>query len=281
VIALGGGVVGDLAGFAASVYLRGVRVIQVPTTLLSMIDSSVGGKTAVNTPNGKNLIGTFYQPAGVFIDPMVLRTLPRREMTAGLCEAVKQAVLEGGRSFELMRKFLDANAGGIHAERFDDLGFLDQMERLVASQVAFKAKIVRGDEREDPARNDSTSRKILNFGHTLAHALEKATDYRYLKHGEAVGYGILFAAELSKKLELLPPDELELLNDVVHRAGTLPSLTHIDPLKVLDALGYDKKIVDGSLRWILLRGIGEPVIVPQKEIPAATISRSIRSLLGS
>ena len=136
----GGGVVGDLAGFAASVYLRGIRFLQVPTTLLAMIDSSVGGKTAVNTRHGKNLVGTFYQPAGVLIDPQVLRTLPRREMTAGLCEAAKQAVLAGGKTFSGLHRFLDGFAIGNLATLFDDTEFVEMLSDLIAAQVAFKAK---------------------------------------------------------------------------------------------------------------------------------------------
>ena len=279
IVALGGGVVGDLAGFAASVYLRGIRFLQVPTSLLAMIDSSVGGKTAVNTQNGKNLVGTFYQPAGVLIDPTVLKTLPRRELTAGLCEAAKQAALEGGKLFAATRNFVEEFDAGQFVTHFDDRSFVRRFDELIASQVSFKAKIVRGDEREDPARLDPKSRKILNFGHTLAHALEKVTSYRYLKHGEAVGYGIMYAAEVSKKLELLPKDEVELLNDVVHRAGPLPSITHLDPLKIFEAFSYDKKIVDRSLNWILLRGIGNPVIVPQKDIPRSVLTGSLKALL--
>jgi 3-dehydroquinate synthase len=279
IVALGGGVVGDLAGFAASVYLRGINFLQVPTTLLSMIDSSVGGKTAVNTPNGKNLVGTFYQPAGVLIDPLVLKTLPRREMTAGLCEAAKQAALEGGKSFSSIHSFLDGFDIARCTKHFDDRDFVGRFDDLISSQVSFKAKIVRGDEREDPTRTDPKSRKILNFGHTLGHALEKVTAYRYLKHGEAVGYGILFAAAVSKKLELLAKDEVELLNDVVHRCGPLPSIAHLDPLRLFEAFSYDKKIVDRSLHWILLKGIGKPVIVPQKDIPKPVLTGSLRDLL--
>src|SRR5690606_3343059 len=153
-VALGGGVIGDVAGFAASVYLRGIRFIQMPTTLLSMIDSSVGGKTGVNTTFGKNLIGSFYQPAGVVIDPATLRTLPRREVTAGLCEAVKQAALAGGKLFSVTQETLS-----------DDILSADTAA-FIAAQIRFKAKIVSGDEREDPERTDAASRKILNFGHT-------------------------------------------------------------------------------------------------------------------
>ena len=279
VVALGGGVVGDLAGFAASVYLRGIEFYQVPTTLLAMIDSSVGGKTAINTEHGKNLVGTFYQPAGVVIDPLVLGTLARREITAGLCEAAKQAALDSRGTLAKLNNFLDTFRVRQFRNYFADANFLNELTDLIGTQVAFKAKVVRGDEREEAGRTDASSRKILNFGHTLAHALEKVTEYRYFKHGEAVGYGILFAAELSKKLELIAADEVELLNDVVHRAGKLPPIANLDPLKVFEAFSYDKKIVDRSLRWILLRGIGKPVIVPQENIPQSVLTSSLETLI--
>jgi 3-dehydroquinate synthase len=178
-----------------------------------------------------------------------------------------------------MQRFLDGFDIQRIGENFDDPAFVGRFGDLIAGQVAFKAKIVRGDEREDPARTDPASRKILNLGHTLAHALEKVTAYRYLKHGEAVGYGILFAAEVSKKLEFLAADEVELLNDVVHRCGTLPSIAHLDPLKLFEAFSYDKKIVDRSLHWILLKGIGKPVILPQKDIPKSALTGSLKDLL--
>ena len=266
VMALGGGVVGDLAGFAASIHLRGVAFLQVPTTLLSMIDSSVGGKTGINTEFGKNLVGSFYQPKGVLVDPIVLGTLPERELTAGFCEAIKQGALSG-------RKLLNSTSKVL--ERRTDLDS-PEFESFLAQQIGFKASIVAADEREAVGKTGSKSRKILNFGHTFAHALEKATDYRYLKHGEAVGWGILFAAELSKKLELLSPDEVKSLNDVVHRAGALPPIENIDPSEILEAFRHDKKNIGDSLQWILLRGIGKPVVVPGTEIPASLIRSTVK-----
>ncbi|HMJ09670.1 MAG TPA: 3-dehydroquinate synthase [Pyrinomonadaceae bacterium] len=278
VLALGGGVVGDIAGFAASVHMRGIKLLQIPTTLLAMIDSSVGGKTAVNTANGKNLVGAFYQPSGVLIDTQVLRTLPRREITAGLCEAVKQAVLSGGETFSLLREFLEMFQPGRLKAQFTNPEFVLRLNDIIASQAAFKATIVAADEREDLARSDGSSRKILNLGHTLAHALEKATAYRYFKHGEAVGWGLMFAAEVSKKLELLDENTVILLNDVVHRAGKLPAIAHLDPVKVFDSFRYDKKVVRESLQWVLLRGIGKPVIIPQTQIPVSVLVSSFQQL---
>ena len=276
VIALGGGVVGDLAGFAASIYLRGVDFLQVPTTLLAMIDSSVGGKTGVNTRFGKNLIGAFYQPRGVLADIDILGTLPDRELTAGFCEAVKQGAIGGRSLFDRTAKFLEA----IQNERLSDkLGNPDTARRLtqlLTEQVAFKARIVAGDERETVGRMDASSRKILNFGHTFGHALEKVTNYRYLRHGEAVGHGIKFAAALSKNLGLLAKDEVDLLNDVVHRTGKLPSISHIDPREVFATFKYDKKLINDSLHWVLLKTVGEPVIFPHSQIPRSALMSAFK-----
>ena len=274
IVAVGGGVAGDLAGFAAAVYLRGIRFLQMPTTLLAMIDSSVGGKTGINTDFGKNLIGAFHRPSGVLIDPIVLTTLPRRELTAGFCEAVKHAALAGGKLFEETSAFL--------AEHRSASGFAvnERSVNLIADQVAFKAKIVRGDETESTGRSDARSRKILNFGHTFGHALEKATNYRRFRHGEAVGYGILVAAQISKNLDLLSQNELKSLNDVLHRAGRLPDITGVDQESILQAIKFDKKATDSGLGWILLKGIGKPLIVPEKDIPKTAISKAIRSVIN-
>ncbi|MEP7147365.1 MAG: 3-dehydroquinate synthase [Acidobacteriota bacterium] len=278
VVALGGGVVGDLAGFAASVHLRGIDLLQIPTTLLSMIDSSVGGKTAVNTPFGKNLVGSFYQPKGVLIDTDTLQTLPTREVTAGFCEAIKQGAISGRPLFRETAKFLEVFRPGDfrRASRYEPL--VPDLISLISEQLRFKAKIVQNDASESPEDTSSRSRKILNFGHTFAHALEKATDYKYLKHGEAVGYGIMFAAELSKNLELLGQDGVNSLNDVVRRAGVLPAIVDIDRSRVLESFKHDKKRVGNSLHWVLIKGIGKPVIVPDGEIPGPAISSALKTI---
>jgi len=272
IVALGGGVVGDLAGFAASIYLRGIRFLQIPTTLLAMVDSSVGGKTGVNTSFGKNLIGAFHQPAGVLIDTETLTTLPRREVTAGLCEVVKHGVLSGkpllGRTDAVLKGLSDTAIAALRPELSD----------LIAENVRFKASIVAADERESSVRKDARSRKILNFGHTLAHALEKVTGYTYFRHGEAVGYGIRFAAELSKNLALCPPDDVDLLNGVVHRVGVLPSLAGIDPDEVLAAFRSDKKVIGGELQMVLLKGIGKPVIISERDIPRPLFKKTLKKL---
>ena len=276
VVALGGGVVGDVAGFASSIYLRGIPFLQVPTTLLAMVDSSVGGKTGVNTKSGKNLIGAFHQPHGVLIDPRLLSTLPEREVTAGLCEMVKHAAISGRKMLRETNRLLDPGSADKRATIVSsDAAFAE----LIARNVAFKASIVAGDERESSSRRDGRSRKILNFGHTLAHALEKITRYKYFKHGEAVGYGILFAAELSKELALLDGESVNSLNDVVHRAGTLPPMPDLDPDQVIEAFAFDKKRLAGSLQMVLLKDIGKPLIVSESEIPQRAIHRALRKLL--
>ena len=275
VIGFGGGVVGDIAGFAASIHLRGVDFLQIPTTLLAMVDSSVGGKTAINTKFGKNLAGTFYQPKGVLIDPEALLTLQKREVTAGLCECIKHAALAGERLLEQTVAALDS-INQLKTKRLSA-----DFDSFLAAQIAFKAKIVKADERESITISDTRSRKILNFGHTFAHAMEKSSNYGYLKHGEAVGYGILFAAELSKKLGLLDGKVVNLLCDVVHRAGNLPRIDQLDPKAVYSALRHDKKFINDSLQWILLKDIGQPVIVPQAEIGDKIIRSTIKEFLAS
>ncbi len=277
VIALGGGVVGDLAGFAAATYLRGIAFYQVPTTLLSMIDSSVGGKTGVNTSWGKNTVGAFYQPHAVLIDPAVLATLPKRELTAGFCEAVKHGAIGGRRMLMNVRRLLAEHPVRTLSDNLETVG--DKLAELIAEQVEFKASIVRGDERESTSNTSAKSRKILNFGHTFAHALEHVTRYRRFRHGEAVGYGILFAGQLSKRLELCNNDDIELLYDVVGKVGGLPPSASIDPRDVLASFKHDKKEVSGSLQFILLRSIGKPVIINENDIPPGMVLDSIKAVI--
>lgn len=279
VIALGGGVVGDLAGFAAAVYLRGIAFLQIPTTLLAMIDSSVGGKTGVNTDFGKNLVGAFHQPNGVLVDVETLKTLPRRELVAGFCEAVKHGAIASRKLFDQTAAFLRNYPTKNFKKHFSDEVFLSKLKNLLAAQIAFKAEIIMNDEREAADRTDAKSRKILNFGHTLGHALEKATDYKYFKHGEAVGYGILFAAELSKILEILDENELKLLNDVFQNIGTLPTAKNIPIESVVEAFSFDKKNIGKQLQWILLKSIGEPVILSNSGIPNESLQKSLLKIL--
>jgi 3-dehydroquinate synthase len=269
VAALGGGVVGDVAGFAAAAYLRGIAFIQIPTTLLAQIDSSVGGKTGVNLPAGKNLVGSFHQPAAVLIDVQTLSTLPARELVAGWCECVKQGAVSGPKLFKQTTDFL--------RELKSPEGLVSsQLERLIASHCAFKASIVAGDEREDIARRDRRSRRILNFGHTIGHALEAVTNYRRFRHGEAVGLGMLVAGQLSKNLGLLDASELELLNEAVSLCGPLPSAGDLDQNAVIGAMRRDKKRTAGQVQWVLLEHIGRPRIVDGKEISPQLLRKSVR-----
>jgi 3-dehydroquinate synthase len=271
VVALGGGVVGDLAGFAAAIYLRGLPLAQVPTTLLSQIDSSVGGKTAINLPAGKNLVGAFHQPACVAIDTETLLSLPRRELVSGFCEMVKQALIADNSLF-------DQTVTGLRRVRESrDFLVTPDFEDLIAAHCGFKASIVAGDERESTGRADAKSRRILNFGHTTAHALEAVTSYRVFRHGEAVGYGMLVAGELSRNLGLLDPGELELLREAVYLCGPLPRADKLDVSHIISALKHDKKSVDGQINWVLLEGVGLPKIVEGRLISAKSLRLSLRA----
>ncbi len=279
VAALGGGVIGDLAGFAAAVYLRGIPVLQIPTTLLAQIDSSVGGKTAVNTGHGKNLVGAFYQPNGVLIDVDTLQTLPRREVTAGFCEVVKQGSVAGQKLFDQTRAFLQTYPVKGFSGYFKNDKFQTELISLIKAQVFFKAGIVAQDQKESLTRKDARSRKILNFGHTVGHALEKTTGYRKLKHGEAVGYGMMAAGEIAKNLDILDENSLNLLLDVVKLAGDLPKLPGIDIEEIIRALAFDKKKAGENITWILLKKIGVPVLIEGNRIPVSLIRRSIKTIL--
>ena len=273
IVALGGGVIGDITGFAAAIYHRGLRFVNIPTTLLAMIDASVGGKTGVNSEFGKNTIGAFYQPEAVIVDTDLLETLPRREVRCGLYEAVKHAVLAGGSLYDETSRSLNK----FTAFTKYDSSFWAGTKSFIGRQIRFKARVVGRDPLELTGDASARSRKILNLGHTLAHAIEAATDHRGIKHGEAVGYGLIFAGALSKNLGLLPQDELDLLNDVVHRVGPLPPL-NIDRSRIAERLKLDKKRSSGQIQWVLLEGIGRPVILPDTEIPPASLNAAFRTL---
>ena len=272
-LALGGGVVGDMAGFAAASYLRGIAFIQLPTTLIAQIDSSVGGKTGINLPQGKNLIGAFHQPRAVIIDTETLATLPPRELVAGWCESIKQGAVGSRKLFEQTTDFLaKLNGNPKHLVS-------TTLEELISSHCAFKASIVAGDEREAPERSDRRSRRILNFGHTVGHSLEAITQYRRFRHGEAVGYGILVAGEISKSLGLLEASELELLRDAVRLCGPLPKANDLNESAIINALSRDKKSIGGRIQWVLLERIGRPLIIDGKEVRPQVLRSSLRACL--
>jgi len=276
VVALGGGVVGDLAGFAAATYLRGIAFVQVPTTLLAQIDASVGGKTGVNLTAGKNLVGAFHQPQLVVIDTQTLATLPGRELTSGWCEAVKQGAVGSRKLFAQTRRLL--NRSGTDFCLW--LGHEESQTELCAAIAAhchFKAGIVAGDEREEIGRADHRSRRILNFGHTTAHALEKLTRYRRFRHGEAVGYGMLVAGEISKNIGMLASGELESLRETVRLCGPLPAAHDLSIDEIIGAMKGDKKSLAGITMWVLLDRIGRARVVDGKQIDKRILRSSLRA----
>jgi len=241
-VALGGGVIGDITGFAASTYMRGISYIQVPTTLLAQVDSSVGGKTGVNHRLGKNMIGTFWQPRLVWIDTATLKTLPGREFLSGLAEVIKYGVIWDGKLFD----FLEAGKKGIL--NLDNKSIM----HIIKRSCEIKAEVVSKDERE------SGLRSILNFGHTIGHAIETATGYRRYLHGEAVAIGMCLEAELSGKLKFIGSDKVRRIKSLVESYG-LPSEMpeDIDIKHILSSMELDKKAVAGELRFILPERIGK------------------------
>lgn len=236
VIALGGGVVGDIAGFVASCYMRGVRFIQVPTTLLAQVDSSVGGKTGVNHPGGKNLVGAFYQPGIVLIDTDTLQTLPDRELRAGLAEVIKYGAISDIEFFGWLENNIDA----LLSKHPDALAF------AIRRSCELKAEVVAEDERE------AGRRAILNFGHTFGHAIENSVGYGEWLHGEAVAAGMVMAAELSG----VPADDQMRLKSLIERAGLPAVPPAIGAERLLDAMGLDKKAVGRKLRFVVLDTLG-------------------------
>jgi len=280
VVALGGGVVGDLAGFAASVYLRGIALVQVPTTLLAQIDSSVGGKTGINLPSGKNRVGVFHQPRLVVIDIDTLKTLPTREVTSGFCEMVKQGVVGDRKLFNRTVRLLSRRGSDLAASPAQGPSLPD-LAATIAAHCRFKARIVANDEREAIDRTDARSRRILNFGHTTAHALEKVTKYQHFRHGEAVGYGMLVAGHLSKSLGSLPADALESLREAVKLCGPLPRADGLSAAKLIAAMTADKKAVEGKLKWVLLDDIGRPRIVDSDKIKPKILCEALTAGLAN
>ncbi len=243
-IAFGGGIVGDVGGFLAAVFMRGLPYIQVPTTFLAQVDSSVGGKTGVNLPEGKNLVGSFHQPRAVFADIGVLGTLPQRELKAGLMESVKAGII---RDRALVR-FMEENAQLILGRDAKAL------EKVIAASIRMKAGVVTLDERETGLR------MILNLGHTVGHGLEQATRYKALLHGEAVGWGMVAALYLARARGTISRAQFDRLEKLVHLYGPLPALT-LRAAKVVAATGADKKNVGGVRRFVLPLGIGDAGVV--------------------
>jgi 3-dehydroquinate synthase len=262
IVALGGGVVGDLAGFVAACFQRGINFIQIPTTLLAQIDSSVGGKTAVNHPLGKNLIGAFHQPKAVIIDPSVLRTLPPRELRAGMYEALKYGVIWDRALFD----FIGEHQAKVTA--FD----AEVLAHIIRRSCEIKAEVVTTDERE------SGLRKILNYGHTIGHALEAVTHYRRLKHGEAVGYGMKAAANIAAKTGMLATAERSTIDAGVDALGRLPRIHDLQVTEILTAMTLDKKASQGKVPLILPTTIGKVIV--RDDVAPAIVRSAVKELLN-
>ncbi len=258
IVALGGGVIGDVAGFAAATYNRGLDFIQVPTTLLAQVDSSVGGKVGVNFDHGKNLVGAFYQPRFVAVDPDSLRSLPLRERRSGLAEMIKYGIISDKPFFETL-------AG--EGERLLRLTS-DKLEYAVARSCEIKAHVVEQDER------DQGLRAILNFGHTVGHALEAITHYRVYRHGEAIALGMVSAALIGEEIGLTDPDDTATLIAVFRSFGFSVRLDPaLAPGGLLRLMAWDKKAVGGTARFVLLEQIGR--VTPGHEVPAEAVLRAL------
>jgi 3-dehydroquinate synthase len=262
VIGLGGGIVTDVAGFLAAIFMRGVPVLQVPTTLLAQVDAAVGGKTGVNLVNGKNLIGSFHQPLAVLIDPEVLSTLPSREFRAGLFEVLKCGVIRDAETFQVISE---------RAPEVLSMASPALLDQLIASAVRIKAEVVSADEREGDLR------RILNFGHTIGHAIEAETEYVRFLHGEAVGWGMIAATELARLRGMLSAADAGRIISAVHAYGPLPDASDLNPDHLLDRLGSDKKTLGGRVHFVLPTTIGQVSIVSGIE-PSLIREATVRAL---
>jgi 3-dehydroquinate synthase len=259
IAAFGGGVVGDSAGFLAAIFMRGVPVVQIPTTYLAQVDASIGGKTGVNLRAGKNLIGAFHQPRLVLVDPEILDTLEEREFVAGLFEALKCGVIRDRKLFD----FMERNRAKILARD------RKSVERTIIASIRVKAAVVAADEKE------SDLRRILNFGHTVGHALETATNYSQFLHGEAVAWGMIAAAFVAKETRVCRPEIAERIQAAVKSYATLPpALCSTDD--VLERLAVDKKTVDGTTHFVLPERIGKTRI--SADVPGEVVRRAVEHI---
>ena len=263
IVALGGGVVGDLAGYVAATYVRGMPLVQVPTSLMAMVDSSIGGKVAINHPEGKNLIGSFYQPHMVISDIGVLKTLPKRELTSGWAEVIKHGLIRDESYVQFLRK----NASDL----------MDLKEEVLTEAIrrsaAIKASVVTSDEQEAGLRT------ILNYGHTIAHGLEKATGYDRMLHGEAVSIGMTGAARIAREIGLLENDTVARQEAILETYGLPVRCSGVDTDAVMRAIELDKKTQMKSVRWVLLSRIGRPII--RKDIPTDIVRQVVSNLIDS
>ena len=260
-IAFGGGIVGDVGGFLAAIYMRGIAYVQVPTTFLAQVDSSVGGKTGVNLPEGKNLVGSFNHPLAVFADIGVLGTLPARELRAGLMESVKAGIIRDRALVRFMEEHVDEVLGRD----------TKALEKVIAASIRMKASVVGRDERETGLR------MILNLGHTVGHALEQATGYKTLLHGEAIGWGMIAALYLARKRGTISGGQFERLEGLIHLYGPLPALK-LKAKKIIAATGGDKKNVGGVRRFVLPIGIGDAGVV--EDVTPVELDAAVAYMLG-
>jgi len=264
VLALGGGVVGDLGGFVAATYLRGVDCVQVPTTVVAQVDASLGGKTGVNHSLGKNTIGAFHQPRLVFTDTASLRTLPTRERVAGMAEVIKHGIIRDEEMFAFLEQHLEAVVDmSIEPERLD---------WLIARNVALKAGVVASDEREGGLR------AILNYGHTIGHAIEAATEYRQYNHGEAVILGMAAAGQIACLMGLWPQTQQQRQDDLLERLGVPAGIGGVDAERIVERTRADKKRINGKTRMVLARQVGHAELVD--DIDESTIRAGVEHIQG-
>jgi shikimate kinase/3-dehydroquinate synthase len=264
IVALGGGMVCDLAGFVAATFVRGLPLVHVPTSLLAMVDAAIGGKVAVNHKEAKNLIGAFYQPRLVLADVSTIQSLPRRELTSGWAEVIKHALIMD----EALLRLLEENANAIMSLE------PTVTTEVISRSIALKAAVVSEDEREETGR-----RTILNYGHTIGHGLEAAAEYAGMLHGEAVAVGMAGAARISRRLGLLAPELVERQDALIARFGLPLRASGLQPAKVVAAMALDKKVKGGAIRWVLLEGIGRPVI--RDDVPPELAEEVVGELLSS
>lgn len=264
VVAVGGGVVGDLAGFVAATYLRGMPLVQVPTSMAAMVDASIGGKVAVNLPQGKNLVGAFYQPRMVLADVSALSTLGRRELAEGWAEAIKHGLILDEGLFDVFEE---------HAEELMELS-PEVSTEVIRRSVAIKARVVAEDERETLGR-----RILLNYGHTIGHALEAAAGYGKYLHGEAVSVGMMGAAFISQRMGMIGDEVVDRQRRLLERFDLPTSSPDVAPQRVLEAMSLDKKTEGGSIRWVLLDGLGKAVV--RSDVRSDIVESTVHRLCSS
>ena len=284
VIAVGGGVVGDLAGFVAATFLRGMPLVQVPTSMAAMVDASIGGKVAVNLAQGKNLVGAFYQPEMVLADLSALSTLGRRELAEGWAEAIKHGLILDAELFDVFEEHAEKLSTGIGPEAWgqgglennggEDRDKRDVITAVIRRSVSIKARVVSEDERETLGR-----RILLNYGHTIGHALEAATGYSQYLHGEAVAVGMMGAVRMSRRMGMTDDEVVQRQERLLERFGLPTSAPDVDPGRVFTAMALDKKTEAGSIKWVLLEGVGRAVV--RRDVPIELVKEAVEGLVST